>query len=101
MLRTAKNGGKDCVGNSTIIQQCQTRKCPEDVVDCEWANWVKSGICSKSCGGGTQTWKRTELIKSKNGGKPCLGESTYTDICNTDSCPNQGNQLYVNGFFIH
>ena len=101
VLRTARNGGKDCVGDSEITQQCQTRQCPEDIIDCKWANWVKSGKCSKSCGGGTQTWERTQLMKSKNGGQPCLGESTYTDICNTDSCPNQGNQLYVNGFFIH
>ena len=89
VLQTARNGGKDCVGNSRITQQCQKKQCPV-AVDCKWSNWEKSGACSKSCGGGTQTWQRTELIKSKYGGTPCQGEATFTEDCNTVSCPDQG-----------
>ena len=65
--RTAKNGGKDCVGNRRTTWQCQMKKCPEVAIDYKWSNWAKSGACSKSCGGGTQTWQRIEQIKSKNG----------------------------------
>ena len=90
VLRTASNGGKDCVGDNRITQQCQISQCPELAIDCKWSNWEKSGTCSKSCGGGTQTWQRTELIKSKNGGQPCPGEATYIENCNPNSCPHQG-----------
>ena len=89
VLRTARNGGKDCVGDSRLTSQCQTRQCPA-AIDCKWSSWEKSGPCSKSCGGGTQTWQRTELVKSKNGGRPCQGEETYKQNCNTNSCPLQG-----------
>ena len=85
--RTAKNGGKDCVGNRRTTWQCQMKKCPEVAIDYKWSNWAKSGACSKSCGGGTQTWQRTEQIKSKNGGKPCSGNAIHKENCNTNSCP--------------
>ena len=99
VLRTARNGGKDCVGNSKRIQQCRLKKCPEIAVDCKWTNWAKTRACSKSCGGGTQTWQRTEQIKSKNGGKPCSGNGNYRENCNTQSCPTTGilNSNYFNG----
>ena len=29
VLRTAKNGGKDCTGNSRRTQQCRMKKCPD------------------------------------------------------------------------
>ena len=66
------------------------KKCPEVAIDCKWSNWAKSGACSKSCGGGTQTFQRTEQIKSKNGGKPCTAHAIYEEICNTNPCPFQG-----------
>ena len=99
MFRSASNGGKNCIGDSRITQQCQTRQCPELAIDCKWSNWEKSGTCSKSCGGGTQTWQRTEQIKSKNGGKPCSGNGNYRENCNTQSCPTTGilNSNYFNG----
>ena len=98
MLQTSRNGGKDCIGNSRITQQCQKKQCPV-AVDCKWSNWEKSGTCSKSCGGGTQTWQRTELIKSKYGGTPCQGEATFTEDCNTVSCPDQGKWISCYRYF--
>ena len=90
MFRSASNGGKNCIGDSRITQQWRTRPCSSVAIDCKWSNWAKAGTCSKSCGGGTQTWQRTEITKSKNGGQPCPGEATYTENCNTNSCPRQG-----------
>ena len=59
-------------------------------IDCQWSNWSIYKQCSKSCDGGTQIWQRRERIKSKNGGKPCLGDAIISEDCNTQSCPNPG-----------
>ena len=88
-LVKSMNGGQPCQGDATYSENCNTNLCPL-VIDCEWSNWAKSGTCSKSCGGGTQTWQRTEEIKSRNGGKPCTGNAIHTENCNTNSCPVQG-----------
>merc|ERR1719367_1554096 len=71
-----------------MTEECQTRQCPV-AIDCKWSNWKKYGTCSKSCGGGTQTWQRTELIKARNGGQPCQGETTKREPCNTNACDDQ------------
>ena len=53
---------------------------------CKWNAW-KTGKCSKTCGGGTQTNTRTIQIAASNGGKGCTGKSSITVACNKVPCP--------------
>ena len=59
-------------------------------VDCEWDEWAV-GACSKSCGGGTRTNKRSPKIEADFGGSNCTGASNITEDCNIIPCP--GNFL--------
>jgi len=78
-----ENGGTSCSGPSTKTEECLVKECP---VHCEWNEW-KVGVCSKTCGGGTQTNTRTEKVSAEHGGDECEGPTTMTDICNTNDCP--------------
>jgi hypothetical protein len=55
--------------------------------ECEWLNWVDWTTCSKSCGGGQQSRKRTEIATSSNSEVPCVGTATQGQSCNTNACP--------------
>jgi len=56
-------------------------------VNCQWSSWSETGPCSKSCGGGTQDFRRTRQFQSQNGGQSCTGPPTKTEYCNTQNCP--------------
>ena len=79
----AQNGGRPCFGDGTKTEYCNNQDCP---VDCQWSAWNKEGNCSRSCGGGRQIFSRREEIKSKNGGRPCLGSDTKIETCNDHDC---------------
>jgi hypothetical protein len=74
---------KDQFGGIPCGKLTETQTHKVDCVQSAWSNW---GACSKTCGGGTQEWKRSTLQESKNGGKPC-GKLRKTTSCNTDPCP--------------
>lgn len=57
-----------------------------EVQDCLLSSWTRWSTCSKSCGGGLQHRARHALRQSKLGGKPCEGELTQGQSCNTHSC---------------
>ncbi len=78
----AQNGGKACPV-LTETQACNTQPCP---VDCEVDKWTDWGICSKTCGSGTQNRSRNVKTQPKNGGKECP-VLTETQACNTQACP--------------
>jgi len=85
------NGGKDCsgLGPAQKTQECSTRECP---IDGGYSDWSTSE-CSVTCGGGTQTLKRTcTNPPPSNGGKNCegLGPAQKTQECNTNPCPIDG-----------
>ena len=63
------------------------------VVNCEWDNFSDWTSCSKSCGGGQQTRTRAVRILHQNGGTPCTGDETETQLCNTDLCPCMHNTV--------
>jgi hypothetical protein len=89
------NKGKACPTTDQLLndpQYSQTEFCP---IDCELNNpvWISTSDCDKSCGGGTQTFKRNTLYPPLNGGKDCVDSNnniipeTKTDSCNTQPCP--------------
>ena len=61
-----------------------------------YSAWGTYGTCSKSCGGGTQTRRRTCTNPPPvAGGKDCsdLGASIQTRECNNQKCPGK---LFIN-----
>jgi len=79
----AKFGGKDCVGSPNMTQNCNTQCCP---VDCTWGDWSPWNQCSVPCAGGIQNHTRVANGPVCNG-KPCLGNTTQYQTCNTGICP--------------
>ena len=84
-LVESKNGGHNCVGRITKHEHCNIQECPV-VVDCQWSEWQYSP-CSKTCGSGVKVISRTEKVKALNGGRPCFGDGTKTELCNIQDCP--------------
>ena len=57
-------------------------------VDGGFTEWENLEVCSRTCGGGIQTQKRSCTAPSPaNGGKECIGEDSRTVECNTEPCP--------------
>ena len=57
-------------------------------MDCTWSSWGSWGSCSKTCGSGTRTRSRSRNGPF-NGGSECLGSSSESSSCNTNSCPGE------------
>lgn len=77
--------GLSSSGTALCTPKTQPANCPVDCV----GGW---GNCSKTCGGGIQTY--TVIIPASNGGAACTNPSIgSTQFCNTSSCPVncQGN----------
>ena len=83
--------GKAC-GPTTLEEDCNIQGCP---VDCVEGDWAKVGDCSKTCGGGTQSWTHP-MIQPQNGGKACPPATKTTD-CNTQACPVDCVGAWKNG----
>ena len=57
------------------------------LVDGVWGSWSKFSSCSKSCGNGTSTRNRScEYSPTAPRGKPCPGDATEINFCNTIAC---------------
>ena len=65
---------------------CHMRKKPK-IVDCQWEQWGRWTSCQQTCGGGIKTSTRRIKKQAQNGGKDCVGRTTKTQQCNTNSCP--------------
>jgi hypothetical protein len=74
-------GGKKCPGLKST-RACNKQACPVDCVVSKYGAWSE---CSKSCGTGDQSRKRTVTTKVAYGGKKCP-ELAQTQDCNTDAC---------------
>lgn len=84
----AQYGGIGCPGYHYVKEHCNIKPCP---IDGKWTAWSEYGVCSKSCGGGTQKREREcGNPKAQHGGKPCVGLSVNTRDCNTHHCPIDG-----------
>ena len=80
----AQNEGQVC----SILEEsqtCNTQECP---IDC-LGEWSSYGICSKTCGGGTQTRMFKVNRAAAYGGKDCSANDnqTQSQTCNTQGCP--------------
>ena len=60
-----------------------TFKLQYDIVQCDWNDW-KIEKCSRTCGGGQQTKKRT--LRNADQNATNCGSSTLTEPCNVRSC---------------
>ena len=87
----ASNGGSPCQGSNIRSDACNVQPC---AVNCQWSDWFEEGICSKTCGGGTQAWIRTELVKSQHGGSNCVGCVKKIEHCNRQNCLVQGHRTW-------
>jgi hypothetical protein len=76
------NGGQAC---PTLNQNrvCNEDPCP---VDCAVYEWSLDGVCSVTCGGGTQARVRTITTQAASGGQACPA-LTDSIACNPDPCP--------------
>ena len=53
---------------------------------CQWNDWI-IGNCSKSCGGGIRTNKRTETVLEGHEGAQCDSVTSIEEECNAQECP--------------
>ena len=53
------------------------------LVDCQWSEWHNTR-CSKSCGEGTWTKKRTSEVQDH----ACRGTQQFLETCNERPCPS-------------
>jgi hypothetical protein len=77
-------GGKPLEGPMEGDKDCDLGPCP---VDCEISDWQKSGICSLTCGGGSQKYTRTILQEAQHGGANCPDTLSRVEPCNEEGCP--------------
>jgi len=82
-----QHGGKACGTPLTQSVSCRDKMCP---VDCVWNKWGSYGPCSKTCGPGRKTRKRTVKTQKKYGGKDCNGAAEASTTCETKKCPVDG-----------
>ena len=82
-LTQAENGGDSCEGNNIDLQSCNIESCP---IDCQWDNFGEWSVCSKSCGEGTKSRKRSKLNVAKHGGMDCQGNNEEEQSCNLINC---------------
>jgi len=79
---TPKNGGRKCPTRKQTAR-CNVRKCPINCALTGWRAWSK---CTKKCGGGRQTRRRSVRVSPRYGGRKC-GRLSTTRICNRRNCP--------------
>ena len=83
------NGGRVCDGDDRMTEPCMVTTCLV-VVHGGWSDW-STPVCSRSCGGGTQTRTRScSNPAPANGGNPCSGESSNPAVCNQHECSIDG-----------
>ena len=55
-----------------------------------WSGYGDWGVCSQTCGGGTQSRTRTcSNPNPQHGGADCGNDHTETRECNTQDCPSK------------
>ena len=75
------------------------------IVNGGYSDWKPYGVCSKTCGGGVQTRKRTcTNPPPSNGGDDCsgFGPNSTTRECNNQECQSKIEFLWfhIMGYFV-
>merc|ERR1719317_546579 len=79
-------GGNVCPGNSNESKACNEQCCAVDGI---WESWTPWSKCSKVCGGGTSS-RRRSCTGQLCGGSPCPGNTNDLKVCNEQCCPVDG-----------
>ncbi|XP_045170493.2 coadhesin-like isoform X2 [Mercenaria mercenaria] len=83
-----RDGGYDCVGNSTEHRTCRRDVCPVSGGWSQWGNWES---CSVTCGVGIQKRHRSCSNPYPSGlGLHCFGEALDVEICRPGPCADGG-----------
>lgn len=72
--------------NEILTAQIETVKQSSAIVNCIVSDWGFWSVCSKNCGGGTQTRTRKVIEPALNGGSACPSLAE-TQTCNNQVCP--------------
>jgi hypothetical protein len=85
IVRPASFGGATCAAAGAVFQtvECGATACPIDCVLSQWGYW---GDCTVSCGVGTYTRSRSEVVAAV-GGAACSSDTVQTDMCDAGPCP--------------
>ena len=71
------------------------------IVDGGWSSWGAWGSCSKSCATGLQTRiHNCTNPPPSNGGAACVGSSSQSQTCNTETCPSGTEMIKLVFFFF-
>merc|ERR1719424_2668596 len=76
-------GGALCPASMTRHVACSTDPCP---IDCEYDSWSGWTVCSASCGNGTSSRERGELVQAAHGGAACDGDDKQNRDCEIVPC---------------
>lgn len=85
IVRKPQNDGKACPAQAelTSTTPCNLKHCP---VNCRMSDW-EQGVCSKSCGGGLRSSRRSVIQEGQHQGVSCPTDLARTEECNTHPCP--------------
>jgi hypothetical protein len=83
-------GGKLCTGNLQETKWCTEVKTP---VDCKMAQWAPWSHCTVTCGGGSQSRKRSIDVQVAHGGNPCNSSTEELQSCHNHVCPEHGKPV--------
>jgi hypothetical protein len=90
VTKEPKYGGKQCPGLEDT-KSCNTHHCPQNCIFSEFGSFTQ---CTKSCGGGKTTARRTILTEQGYGGEGCPASpsgdadpKTWTRNCEGQDCP--------------
>jgi hypothetical protein len=78
----------DFVGDfsgSNMVLDAEYSSCGA-IADCAVGQWASWGACSVSCGSGSHTRSRTNILP-ENGGEACPTENAETEVCDAGPCP--------------
>ncbi|KAI0223895.1 hypothetical protein LSAT2_025007 [Lamellibrachia satsuma] len=70
------------------LKTCYAKGQPRADRNGQWGEWLSWGGCSASCGSGQHTRvRRCTNPTTKGSGRPCSGEESKAEVCNTQQCP--------------